>query len=96
MDTTIEGATIILLRDDSDALVPYRVDEAFSLNDEQTGSVGDYTVLVKMDDDEAEPVIVRALDADIPSFIGIEDEAELARVKSEYDAIVMRRNFRVI
>lgn len=89
-------ATIVLLRDASGAIVPYRIDEAFSLSDQDAHAIGDYTVLVNMNDADADPVIVRALDADIPSFVGIEDEGELLRVRAEYNAIVMRRGFRVV
>jgi hypothetical protein len=96
MDITNTDPTVILLRDESDALIPYRIDEAFTLDEKRTGYQGDYTVLVKMDDEQAEPVIVRALDADVPSFVGIEDEEELQTVRSEYQARIMRRGFKVV
>lgn len=96
MDVDGTNVTVILLRDASGSMVPYRIDEVFSLVDARDGSVSDYTALVRMDGSDTEPVIVRALDAEIPSFVGIEDADELERVSSEYQALVNRRNLRLI
>lgn len=96
METDHTTETVILLRDDEGTLVPYVIDEVFSLDDPRTDAIGDYTVLIRLDGLDPEPVIVRAMDAEIPSFVGIEDEDELERVRSEYQALVMRRGFRVI
>lgn len=97
MDTSATNKTVILLRDESGELVPYRIDEVLSITNTEMGISGDYTVLVRVvGANRSDPIIVRALDAEIPSFVGIEDEDELALVKSEYDAIVMRRQFRLV
>jgi len=100
MDIGPENKTVILLRDVTGAMVAYAIDEAFSINDPERGISGDYTVLIPMDDvkdgSDAVPVIVRAFDAEVPSFVGIEDPAELERVFAEYNALVMRRNFKLV
>lgn len=96
MGTDNETKTVILLRDDTGVMVAYGIDEEFSLNDVAGCACGDYTVLTRLDGMDDAPVFVRALDAEIPSFVGIEDEGELTRVMTEYQARVMRRGFRLI
>lgn len=96
MDIGPENRTVILLRDITGAMVAYAIDEVFSIDEPEQGISGDYTVLVPMDDDDSVPVIVRALDADVPSFVGIEDAAELERAFMEYNALVMRRSLRLV
>lgn len=90
MGSEQENRTVILLRDEHGALVAYVIDEVLEI----AGS--DYTVLLRLDGVDEEPVIVRALDADIPSYVGVEDEGELALAMSEYRAAVARRSFRLV
>lgn len=88
--------TVVILDDGTGRLVPYRIDDAFGLADEEAHAVGDYTVLVQVGDDAGDPVIVRALDADVPSFVGIGDADEARRTREEYDARLARRSLTLV
>ena len=96
MEHGSDGIAVVILRDAAGDLTPYGIADAFSLSDAASGAVGDYTALVKMSDAEADPVFVRALDAEIPSFVGITDAAELERVTQEYEARRRRASFRIV
>lgn len=87
---------VVLLRDAAGDVVPFRIDDAFSLDDAASGAVGDYTALVRMGTAQTDPVFVRALDAEVPSFVGIDDAGELDRVTQEYEARARRASFRVV